>query len=50
VTLNGVSRTIELREDQTLADLHETAPIEAEEGVRTADVRVSGLGLDDELD
>jgi pRiA4b ORF-3-like protein len=74
--VQGVSRTIELREDQTLADLHETireafgwlddhlysfwldgrfwgdhsteytAPVEAEEGVRTADVPVSGLGLE----
>jgi hypothetical protein len=70
-----VSRSIEVREDQTLADLHQTireafgwlddhlysfwldgrfwgdrsseytSPVEAEEGVRTADVPVSELGL-----
>jgi hypothetical protein len=74
--VKGVSRTIELREDQTLEDLHATireafgwmddhlysfwldgrfwgdrsteytAPVEAEEGVATADVAVSELGLE----
>ena len=74
--VKGVSRTIELRDDQTLDDLHATireafgwlddhlysfwldgrfwgdpsteytAPVEAEEGVATADVSVSELGLE----
>jgi hypothetical protein len=76
VDVKGVSRTIELRQDQTLDDLHATireafgwlddhlysfwldgrfwgdrsteytAPVEAEEGVATADVSVSELGLE----